>query len=1080
MAIDYTAAVRKIRTRVQRYSRSSSSTLHYQVAYVNGWEIQRVAEDTKFFGQVVISRLNLKMRQDNISYPDYSTDDRFRICLYETDTTDYEDYFPYFYTTEVHTNENTNEKSITAYDRLYLLNDYTVADLNLIAPYTIQEFANAISHLAGFTSNCVFTNIESDLLSLSYSEGANLEDTDTILDCLSWIAEVLGAICYVNNSNRIEFRRLDRDGEALYTISKDNYITLKAGESKRLGKIIYATELGDNLEAETVETGSAQAIRNNAFLDNRTDRAALIQQQISSLGGLTIGTFEMKWRGNPNYVLGDKIAIERKDGTYLTSFLLDEDIKFDGSLSSNLRYYWDQDKESDDNANPSTIGEAIYQTYAKVDKINKEITLIASDVETNTEHISGVTEDLEEIDSRVSTNESNISTLQLTTNGITGRVSSLESSNTTNTAAIGTLQTYVDQLEIGGRNLLLDTNAPSLTKVAAEADRMISTSATGSVGSWIEINDAPINVQYGSQHTITATGSGANMIRWYSGNNQVPLEAGETYTFSCYAKITSGTAAKLRLAYNYKNGTAVNAYEDITNTEWKKYSFTMAINNSANNVWVYFGIAATNLSTVQLCGFKVEKGTEATDWIPAPEDVDYKIYVAQNTADTATENISSVTSRVSTLETNTSGISATVTSHTTSISTLTTDLGTAQGNISTLQTNVGTNTSDISTLKTTTSTQTTNITALQTALANLGTRNYFINTLNPDVTAAANYPRLIEQNANTVMNAGTKTVAEHGMRNTNTTAARSYMRFGTDTAASATMNGLEAGETYTLSFDAACKLLSGTLSNTTTYYLRGYLYTDTTTTGTLASTATKNIITITSANRGVELTGRCEWTFTIPANATMLYIYIGGSLSTADAYAAGDYIEMRNIQLEKGSVASDWNAAPEDYQKAIYEAETALSGDISNTQESIESLTSGVNDITIDLDTVKSDLTNTTETLTTKVNELEQQVNLRMTESSVELAIDEKLSNGVKSIETETGYRFDKDGLTISKSDSDISTLIDNTGMTVSNTFEDVLTATNAGVDAVNLSAKNFLIVGTRLMIRDFGNGSVGLFYIGD
>ena len=70
-------------------------------------------------------------------------------------------------------------------------------------------------------------------------------------------------------------------------------------------------------------------------------------------------------------------------------------------------------------------------------------------------------------------------------------------------------------------------------------------------------------------------------------------------------------------------------------------------------------------------------------------------------------------------------------------------------------------------------------------------------------------------------------------------------------------------------------------------------------------------------------------------------------------------------------------------------------------------------------------------------------VNMKMTDSEVSIAINEAISNGVKSVETETGYKFDKDGLTIAKSDSDLKTLVDNTGMTVSNSFEDVSTTFN-------------------------------------
>jgi hypothetical protein len=78
---------------------------------------------------------------------------------------------------------------------------------------------------------------------------------------------------------------------------------------------------------------------------------------------------------------------------------------------------------------------------------------------------------------------------------------------------------------------------------------------------------------------------------------------------------------------------------DITNTDWQRYSFTFTYNaagcgdTDGKGANLYFGGRATYLGTLEMCGFKLEKGTLATDWAPAPEDVDYSVYVAQNTAD---------------------------------------------------------------------------------------------------------------------------------------------------------------------------------------------------------------------------------------------------------------------------------------------------------------------------------------------------------------------------------------------------------------------------------------------------------------
>jgi len=112
----------------------------------------------------------------------------------------------------------------------------------------------------------------------------------------------------------------------------------------------------------------------------------------------------------------------------------------------------------------------------------------------------------------------------------------------------------------------------------------------------------------------------------------------------------------MRLKFQYGN-LPYNAIQrfDIENTDWLRYSSTFVYDGASYGdttgvgCVIYIGCEATYLGTLQCCGFKLEKGTEVTDYTVAPEDVDYKVYKAQNTADTATETITSVQSTVSTL-----------------------------------------------------------------------------------------------------------------------------------------------------------------------------------------------------------------------------------------------------------------------------------------------------------------------------------------------------------------------------------------------------------------------------------------------
>lgn len=97
---------------------------------------------------------------------------------------------------------------------------------------------------------------------------------------------------------------------------------------------------------------------------------------------------------------------------------------------------------------------------------------------------------------------------------------------------------------------------------------------------------------------------------------------------------------------------------------------------------------------------------------------------------------------------------------------------------------------------------------------------------------------------------------------------------------------------------------------------------------------------------------------------------------------------------------------------------------------------------------------------------------------SVDIKITEAIS-GIDSIETSTGYTFDKDGLNIHKDGEEMHNTLDNTGMYVRRNNENVLVANNDGVNAINLTARQYLIIGNNARFEDYSNNRTACFYIG-
>lgn len=117
-----------------------------------------------------------------------------------------------------------------------------------------------------------------------------------------------------------------------------------------------------------------------------------------------------------------------------------------------------------------------------------------------------------------------------------------------------------------------------------------------------------------------------------------------------------------------------------------------------------------------------------------------------------------------------------------------------------------------------------------------------------------------------------------------------------------------------------------------------------------------------------------------------------------------------------------------------------------------------------------------------RVDDLESKVELGVDSDALTIAIEKRLESGVDSVVTKTGYRFDSDGMTIAKSGNAMSNRIDNTGMYVTRSGREVLTANKDGVNAMNLHAKTYLIIGSgngRSRFEDYGSNRTGCFWIG-
>lgn len=389
---------------------------------IKSFEITRVGDTSKFFGFGVTHRLNLKLvNVANSALIKAHNKVKLipSIDTYPSTVATAFDAYPTFYISEVHYDETTFEYSITAYDVIYGATELKSIEMTIASSYSIGQVADAAAALLGVTS--VHTEPIFSTLTYDDSTKANLEGTETIREVLDAIAEATQTIFYINHEDKLIFKRLDYAGTAVATIDEDNYFELSSKENKRLGTIASVTELGDNYSASTAQSGSTQYVRNNPFWELRDDIATLVDNALAAVGGATISQFEMNWRGNLALEIGDKINITTLDADTLSAFLLDDSLVYDGGLKQKTQWIYSEQEETD--TNPTNLGDALKQTYAKVDKTAKEVTIVASKADTMGSDVAALKMNTDSISASVTAISNDLHT---TTDSINNQIGELQ------------------------------------------------------------------------------------------------------------------------------------------------------------------------------------------------------------------------------------------------------------------------------------------------------------------------------------------------------------------------------------------------------------------------------------------------------------------------------------------------------------------------------------------------------------------------------------------------------------------------------------------------------------------------------
>lgn len=513
--------------------------------------------------------------------------------------------------------------------------------------------------------------------------------------------------------------------------------------------------------------------------------------------------------------------------------------------------------------------------------------------------------------------------------------------------AFNSLKSNVDNMEIGGRNLLLDS-----LKQVSNSEYCTAVYKFGNE-----------RLKEGEEVTIQIKGVlGDGKTNWGIFNS-------------------GGSIGLGFMGEGYKGSDGVYR----RTIKWR-------VGSSSNTALYVCAVPDTVSAVSSIEWVKLEKGNKATDWTPAPEDIDQ---VTQNLQTQITANLKGIEALIKdttitegststslkdayiSLKATVNGLNSTVASHTSSISTVTTELGKVDGKINTAKSDA-------------------------------------ISTAGADATSKANNAL---NSAKSYTNAQITTVntrvsnAESSITQLNNSITNKVWQSDIDK----TVNEIDIG--------ARNLLLSSSVENTATrnlyYYIsypvfKGEYYSfsiwmkadkETKVAVYLNDDSGKNRsriffsyeCNITTEYKLYTFTAKCEIGDGISIDKIVVRVY--GQI--------GDRITGKLAKLEKGNKSTDWTPAPEDVDESIL----AVSKEVTTVKEKAASLETSLNSITSKVTNLES----TTSTINGKVSAQEtrlQSTEQKVTATGVITTITEAINAGTNSLTT-MQFILDKNGATI-------------------------------------------------------------------
>lgn len=508
--------------------------------------------------------------------------------------------------------------------------------------------------------------------------------------------------------------------------------------------------------------------------------------------------------------------------------------------------------------------------------------------------------------------------------------------------AFNSLKSNVDKIEIGGRNLL------------------VNSSFTENATNWIFVGLQIVTED--NKKCAKLSGLIGDNTMYVNQTLMGKLEPNQTYTISGWVKLKNvkvGTTNPTLMYYvdgNYNNnGTATwfgygSKGFNRNSSKWEYVTWTFTTDNKLNTAssCSFYVHCRDYTGDVFFYNLKLEKGNKATDWTPAPEDIDSKIesnttsisiaqgkidgLIAENTI--IKGDVTTISNKYTSLKATVDGINTTVASHTSSIGNINTNISGLSGKVTIVENNYASLSQNLEGFKTTvgnTYSTKNELSAIDGKVISLDSR---VNTAESSITQLNNKIDLKVEA--TDITAAIDNIQIGGRNYIIANRVISYTPYNIITFKVAgyiksTWTSSYTGDLFTIMVEGfvpkkAIYTLSGTIKVNgaipTSKYFINY-----------ATTYGGNLI----RNDYDAKTGKFVITQSYPGDSTWIL-----HASTTRSGGSSDVVELFNLKFEEGNKATDFTVAQEDVDISINNVQTQ----ITTTSNKIATIETNLNSIT--------------------------------------------------------------------------------------------------------------------------------------